>query len=347
MDTIWAASITLMVILLFVVACGAAYYLSVLVHELGHITAACLVGWTPNALSIGFGRRRTVFSIRGVEFQVGSRFIGGLAYATANDFRWFRTKHFLFVLGGPLATAGLAAMFLASARADTNYEIWFEMLFWAQLWMLVLTLWPQTISMPPEELPSDGLWLWRTLWMKKAEAETLWFAHAFQKLRSLSERESSESAFSEGSRLLSLYQQGSQKHVQALDMMACIPVFSGCRALLAGAFLWIEQAIEYSPEDITLQGTKGSLMIEAGNLTEGIALLEHVRDTSESDNDQAIVTWYLALAYLKRGDLDLAQQMLAEAKEKHAHCIVAPRLSDEIAAISKEACARLVPEAAA
>lgn len=118
--------------------------------------------------------------------------------------------------------------------------------------------------------------------------------------------------------------------VEILDGLACIPVYYGDRSGLPDAVAHIEAALRLAPDKITLSGTKASLLIEEGKLEEGIALLERVVASSESAHDQAISTFYLALAHFRRGDVQRAEKHLRRACALEPVCLVRPRVESEI-----------------
>jgi tetratricopeptide (TPR) repeat protein len=120
--------------------------------------------------------------------------------------------------------------------------------------------------------------------------------------------------------------------IQTLDQLACIPIFGDHPEFLPVATKCIDEAIQREPQTITLKGTKGSLLIENGNLAEGVPMLEEVRRESESENDQAICSYYLAYACYKKGDTSGAVEQLRLSKEKYPQCLVASRIEKKILA---------------
>lgn len=372
-ETIQAGLISCLVLVLFVGACGVVYYFSVIVHELGHLAAAWLVGWDPQTLCIGHGKRRTVFSIGSVDFQLGSRLSGGMVIACARDVAGFRIKQFVFVLGGLLASASLATLFYVGARVGEYHPLignshgWLWLAVWFECWLLAANLWPYTINFAGERVPSDGLSLWQTFWLKKGDIPAILLGHAIHRSTRLVEKgliseareelrrgaanaetglgselngtvylvnllltaDRDSEAEAECARILNEHPVGSRCRVEVLDMLAGIPVFFGRKEFIPQALEIIDVAIAEEPDKITLKGTKGSLLIDHGAVEEGVRFLEGVLAASDSENDQAISTWYLALAYQKLGRAKEAQQVLARAKRMYSSCVIARRIETE------------------
>jgi len=87
-----------------------------------------------------------------------------------------------------------------------------------------------------------------------------------------------------------------------LDGLACLPILEGLRTYLDEADHWSIKALELSPNDLTLKGTRGSLLVEKSQLDEGEILLREVFENSESDFDYGICAFYLGLIAKRRGN---------------------------------------------
>jgi membrane-associated protease RseP (regulator of RpoE activity) len=75
------------------------FYLSIIIHELGHLFAALIVGWKPMVMTIGTGKKKPLFRIRDLTFVLGARPSGGLMQSVARHISYWRPKRFLYVLG--------------------------------------------------------------------------------------------------------------------------------------------------------------------------------------------------------------------------------------------------------
>ncbi|PTY00573.1 hypothetical protein DB345_00270 [Spartobacteria bacterium LR76] len=87
--------------------------------------------------------------------------------------------------------------------------------------------------------------------------------------------------------------------------------------LLPEADHYSQMALEMKPAEITLKGTRGSILIEQGKLTEGVTMLQEVLETTQSENDRAICWFYMALTSFKKGETEAVKTML-ETMNQHA-----------------------------
>jgi tetratricopeptide (TPR) repeat protein len=113
---------------------------------------------------------------------------------------------------------------------------------------------------------------------------------------------------------------------EVLDSLACLPLFYGHDDLVEEGLRHIDAAIALEPESITLKGTKGALLVENGQVSEALELIEEVAHRSQSENDHAISSYYRALAYFKMDQRTEARHLLREAIEKYPQCVVRIRI---------------------
>jgi len=139
-------------------------------------------------------------------------------------------------------------------------------------------------------------------------------------------RGQTEEVAREKSAMIENWQSLKASRAEVLDGLACLPIYYGWPEMLDEGLEYIERALREAPGLITLKGTKSSLLIEKGELDEGLRLLEEVAESTASENDRAIIGYYRALAYLKKGDRTNARHLLREAAEKYPRCIVKARI---------------------
>lgn len=100
-----------------------------------------------------------------------------------------------------------------------------------------------------------------------------------------------------------------------LDRLACQAFLRPVPAGLAEARGWIELARSLAPPgNLSLAGTHGALLVEAGDEAEGIPLLERVYAESRSAHDRAISAYYLAIARRRLFPEADVQALVAEAR---------------------------------
>ena len=98
-----------------------------------------------------------------------------------------------------------------------------------------------------------------------------------------------------------------------LDYLACLPIMENLKNFLPMADACSREALELQPQNLTVKGTRGSILVELGRIDEGEPLLNEVYATSEADHDKGISAFYLGLIAKARGDLDRAKMFAAKA----------------------------------
>jgi hypothetical protein len=122
---------------------------------------------------------------------------------------------------------------------------------------------------------------------------------------------------------------------ELLDLLACLPLYTGCMDLLAEADAWTTEALNHVPNAITLKGTRGGVLVELGRLDEGIAMLNDVMKWSECPVDHAISAAYLAKAHAARENFGEARRWLAKAESIEPKHPVITRIAREISTMTR------------
>ena len=346
------------------------YFVTVLVHEFGHICAALLVGWKPLGTDLGDGRMFTVFRIGDMRLRLGVWPFGGTAQSVARNLTNFRVKQLIVTGGGPLATFGFLVLLWNVFRSPellSPLPGWLQemvaYLLYFQAILSVVSIFPRHVTRQGRKMPNDIRKILDTLALDEAGVKNNFASHRrylfefFLREHRIDEARTTLAEMAEfiGSALdtrifwiHALLQVGRKSEAQAeidtlskegvpsvtraevLDGIACLPIFWGHREL-AGDFLgYIDEAIAEEPEKITLKGTKGSLLIEAGGLDEGIEMLEGVLNKSDAMIDKVVSEYYLALAFFKKGEQQKAHAHLKLAIGIDPKCRVRPRVAGEI-----------------
>jgi tetratricopeptide (TPR) repeat protein len=95
-----------------------------------------------------------------------------------------------------------------------------------------------------------------------------------------------------------------------LDQLASLPVYRGLTTYLDEADRWSREALSLAPESLTLQGTRGGILVERGRFEEALPLLKNVVRKSHAPIDHFTSYFYLGLIAKHHGDL--------KAMRKHA-----------------------------
>ena len=93
----------------------------------------------------------------------------------------------------------------------------------------------------------------------------------------------------------------------ALDSLACLPIMDNLKSFLPAADEFSRESLEIQPQNLTLKGTRGAILVELGRIDEAEPLLNEVYTTSEADHDQRISAFYLGLIAKARGDRNRAR----------------------------------------
>ncbi|MDD4240553.1 MAG: site-2 protease family protein [Smithellaceae bacterium] len=108
--------------------------LLILIHELGHLTAARLAKIPVQTFSVGFGPRLAGFTRKGVDYRLSLILLGGyLKPGIKTEAEWSAippTRRVAFTLGGIIAN-GVAAVLLLTVYGVSSRDMGF---FSAQLW---------------------------------------------------------------------------------------------------------------------------------------------------------------------------------------------------------------------
>jgi hypothetical protein len=102
--------------------------------------------------------------------------------------------------------------------------------------------------------------------------------------------------------------------------------------LMFGAQQYLEEAKRYSaelfntkPTDLSVKGTRGSVLIEIGEYEAGRGMLIEVMDNDPSSFDRGIAASFLAYASLKQGALEDGIEWLHAARKLDPNCPVIDR----------------------
>lgn len=142
--------------------------LSVIIHECGHLTAAHLAGGTPKRMALGSGHEIHRTEIADIKVIVNSTPVGGYAIATFNNEKYMRLRYAVFVAGGVLANLIVAGVFHLLFGFELRYFTGrygvdgASALIFSNL-VMILNLFPFYTSAFGIKLSSDGLSLLQLL----------------------------------------------------------------------------------------------------------------------------------------------------------------------------------------
>lgn len=311
---------------------------SVVLHELGHFVAGLLLGLKPWMICIGHGPIIFERAFRNLKLVLRASPYSGAVYPfilqpELNSVRW---KSFAMVFAGPLTNGLLLALVgrivLHPARELTLGHAP-EQIALVNLYLLAISLVPFRGRLDGVLTPNDGLMLYQLavgktsptsphsteaeahlgfpkgppwLWVVKNAEPSLILAHCRQ--------------------LLSNPSLNAEERPQLLDTFATCVLMYGAKDFLPEADRYSEELYAAKPNEWTVKGTRGSVLIELGRLEEGTTMLKEVMDNDPSSFDRAIAASFLGLAELKRNNSAAAKEWLKKSQEIDPHCASLERI---------------------
>ena len=156
-----------------------AEWILLVIHELGHAVAGWFVGLEVVEIRLGFGTKIFARDFGRLSVCIAKYPFCGWVLVFPPSVKGYRMRLFLFVLGGPLASA-LAYVFLVDIGPVKAWYFewsWTWVLYafqrtvrYMSLWTLLVTLWPRRCRLYGRNMLSDGLELLRMFLLERAEA---------------------------------------------------------------------------------------------------------------------------------------------------------------------------------
>jgi hypothetical protein len=343
-----------------------ALVLSVLPHELGHAYVGKRIGWRIFKIFIGIGKTVFKTKVLGIETEFRAIPLSGLVLAAPRTIDHYRVKRFAFALAGPFANvilmlACLAAMggSLTGFGGIVRHVAPLQMFFVANLWIVIVNLWPRRVTTSFGKMHSDGLQLLNALKAnpnRAAESHAAGFIWESVMCQEKNQFEDARSWLEKGlalypENLLLLTTQGGNliylgKFTEAREcFLKVLPRTDKQRllrfiilnniaytnALIGGAEL-LSEADRYSAEALTnlswlpsIKGTRGTVLMELGKLDEAVELLRVAMLTHDLPPNKAQNACLLAIAEARRGDLNAGRKYLDEARKLNPTCFLLSR----------------------
>jgi predicted Zn-dependent protease len=89
-----------------------------------------------------------------------------------------------------------------------------------------------------------------------------------------------------------------------------------------------QELIAANPGNISVMGTRGSILVDIGQIDEGKAMLIQVLEKTESLFDKSYTNIFLALAEKKQGNLEMARDYAERSAKLGPNCLALKRVSD-------------------
>jgi tetratricopeptide (TPR) repeat protein len=297
----------------------AAVMISVVMHEIAHFISGRLLGLNPWWLTIGFGATVLKKQFRSFNLTLKAYPYSGAVYSSLFEVQQSRWKRLLMVAAGPLSNAGLLCLFARIAvhshapSLNATQAISWEMA-GANAYLLLTSLVPFYVTIHGAKVPNDGMQLFQLLANRSPERPVASWRRAVNEI--------------EPEMLLAAYRSElanpaltAEERSAALDGFATGVLMYGAHEFLPEADRYSEELLRLNPAEWTVKGTRGSILVEKGELDAGIAMLSEVIEKDQSAFDRAISASFLALAELKKQNPESARNWLRYARNLDPDCV--------------------------
>lgn len=341
--------------------------LTILPHELGHAFAARLMGLRVFKLFIGFGQPIFTKNLFGFETEFRVIPLGGVTLAAHQDKNRFRLKQLGYIFAGPLVSLllGLSVLFFVPFQ-----ELWHfgkiehglalgQVFFFANLFILAITLWPHQVLTPAGKISSDGKLLWETLFLKQKTKddnhaarfalEGMTFHRKGQIAEALIWIEKGRELYPDNVLLLNLFGiilLESKQYEKARDCFVKILAHADNTPVVRGLFLnniayvdallgdsnLLTEADDYSQKALailgwhpSIRGTRGTVLLGLGNVEQAIPLLRGAMNEHDTASNKAQNACFISIAEAQRGNLTESKKYLDEAGRLMPTCFLLER----------------------
>ncbi len=340
----------------------------VLIHELAHAAAANLAGLRVFGIVIGIGKTIWSGKLLDMDWIINILPIAGITGIGARPVPQIRWKLFFVYLAGPashiLMALGFSILWLIVPSWAAVHRL-FSPLVIANILLAVVSLFPQKISTLAGMQGTDG---WQLLHVPFLNASDLtsryvsYFAGEAMQCYAANDFDNAQKwvdkalALDSGSGLarnvLGVIQMACGEHqssrgtfLQLLDTevakepnlhytllnnIAYLDALLHDPALLPEADHFSAEALKHLPWVPAVVGTRGTVLVELGQLTEGIVLLKRSMSLHTDKQGKAINACHIAIGEYRRGNLDAACKFLTSAKTLDPKCFLIPQVEAQM-----------------
>ena len=329
-----------------------------LIHELGHMVAACLVGDRVFSITLGwFGKPIVKFRRYGIAFLITSVPAGGMVLSASPNPNWFRLRRFLVISAGPsINFLGLMASLACAKQAQPGsfVDILSQGSAWANGILLFGALLPYRSSFGLGTVQSDGLLLLTVPFYSQKQIAEFIAAYFLLEAANVMEQNDPVAAHRWCERGLKIAPE--QMHlknylgvvllylnrfaeaklvfhellnspkleptIRALlwSNLAYADVCLEDETLLGEANQYSAQAMDWLPWVPAIMGTRGAVLLMLNRLDEAIDLLERACDKHTEEKCKAIDACFLTMALARLNELQTAGEMYDYANSLDSDC---------------------------
>jgi hypothetical protein len=313
---------------------------STLLHELGHLYAGRAVGVVPVLLRLGSEGTLFELSLKRITLVIGIIPFGGRVQGLHSP---SRRALAIFILGGPLINAlllllAVTVIKLGGVTATRSPDFVFYYALIANAMLLAGSLIPWSSTRKGVPFSSDGKKLLELLLPPPSTITTADSAES--KTTTVSDDDplknwgltvacvAAESLLAGYRFMLNNPEASTQPRTHLLDAFATTVLMYGYSPAFPEADRYSRELLEAKPDEWTTKGTRGSVLVELGEIESGFAVLLSVYENSPSTVDKAISAAYLGLAEFKRGNRLQASEWCRSAAAVHPNFPILKRLQE-------------------
>lgn len=299
-------------------------------HELGHVLAALAVRAKVSKVTIGLGRILCKRELLGIEWEFKAIPICGSTAVGIEDKKIYRIRSFLISSGGPLVNClfGVASLILLYFVSSPWLVAFTQAFMFTNILELMYNLLPTKWNTSGGSMSSDGLRLLMLPFMSKSkidkeiEGHYAWWGYSYitkgriEDARRIYEKGLSlfpDSAWLQRgmgrvllelgnyadarSMFMQLYKRtdlAPDMVIRLLNDIAGVDFRMGTQDLLDEADIFSRTACEKMPWQTEFKWTRGYVLIEKGNVEQGLALLKEVMARLEPSPNKEALANYIA-----------------------------------------------------
>ncbi len=337
-------------------------FVHVVPHELGHAVVGRVVGFRVLRITVGVGASVVDARLGSTRIDIRSLPVGGLTVGTTSARRALRLRLWLFTAGGPAATIAVTAVAwkLMLDQGESRAAFVLAAFTWAGVATAVTNLVPHRTGTNT----SDGWKLLTTPFASPAQLDRLVdgsevtemverlnggdLDEAVTRARAQAEQHPelverqlalaavllraerwADAAETMREQLGTLELDADQRALH-LNNLAWADLMIGDTELLPEADVASAQAYATQPWRHAIRGTRGSVLVELGELTEGIELLRSSELRSHAAKNRASTDAYLTIGFARAGNLWDARRRLASARSAAPSSPLVARAATEL-----------------
>ena len=316
---------------------------AVILHEMGHLITARFLRLNPFGVLLGHGPTVWEGSLFGLHWTLKAVPTTGLVRTWPVPMPLLRWRMLLMVAAGPAVNGVLAWLsawliwmpphWWLRAGAGDNVLLLLFPVFLINGFLFIGTIIPGHGRIDGFTYPTDGLQIIRLLLgshsaiARRGHTRTASSGESSQSIESsgawqnLVESGKGEEALRQYRRTLNQKGLPAELRLLVLDAFVTCVLMLDASDHIAEAERYSEELFRARPNEWTVKGTRGSVLIQMGELEEGEKLLGEVVESDPLAFDRAIAASYIALAQIKRGQLEDASVWLDKARVFDAACV--------------------------